>query len=338
MFRNLIFDWSGTLVDDLGPVIEATNAVLTRYDFAPLDRESFRRRFRLPYRDFYQELLPDVALEELEARFRPAFDQAESKVTVLPHAREKLDWCRKMGIRTFVLTSMDPGAFERQLDEFDLRHHFEATYSGVVDKRDLIHHILQSHQLEPTETAFIGDMTHDVETARHGGITSIAVLTGYNHPEVLATARPDITVPDLKVLRSMLEKQRQTQPSPITYTPMHPSPDTIEIRRLQVSTHIGVPDAERAMTQTLWVTLKLIPSQGFNSLADRIDHTIDYQQVAQEIVALASAKPRKLIETLAVEIADHLLREHPLKAIAVTVEKQILPNTDCVAVHLERSR
>lgn len=119
---------------------------------------------------------------------------------------------------------------------------------------------------------------------------------------------------------------------------MPPSPDTIEIRRLQVSTHIGVPDAERATAQHLWVTLKLVPSHGFNGLADRIDHTIDYQAVALEIESLASAKPRQLIETLAVEIADHLLCHHPLKSIAVTVEKQILPNTDCVAVHLERSR
>ena len=38
MFRNLIFDWSGTLVDDLGPVIEATNAVLGKYEIAALDR------------------------------------------------------------------------------------------------------------------------------------------------------------------------------------------------------------------------------------------------------------------------------------------------------------
>lgn len=215
MFRNLIFDWSGTLVDDLGPVIEATNAVLARYRIAPLDRESFRRRFRLPYRDFYQELLPDVPLEELEAHFRPAFDHAESKVTVLPHAREKLERCRQLGIRSFVLTSMDPGAFERQLDEFGLRHHFEATYSGVVDKRELIHHILRTHGLDPAETAFVGDMTHDIETARHGGIASIAVLTGYNHPEVLASARPDITVRDLNILKSMLGSESPTPARPI---------------------------------------------------------------------------------------------------------------------------
>ncbi len=206
MFRNLIFDWSGTLVDDLGPVIEATNAVLEHYGVEPLDRESFRRRFRLPYSEFYQELLPDTPLEELEALFRPAFDGAESSVFVLPHSQNKLEWCREQGIRCFVLTSMDPGAFEKQLDEFNLRHFFEATYSGVVDKRELIHQLLETHALQADETAFVGDMTHDVETARHGGVSSIAVLSGYDHPEILAEVRPDITVHDLDALRSLMER------------------------------------------------------------------------------------------------------------------------------------
>ena len=208
MFRNLIFDWSGTLVDDLGPVIEATNAVLGKYAIAPLDREEFRRAFRLPYQDFYAERLPGIPLEELEVHFRPAFDAAVTPVTVLPHAREKLEWCAALGIRAFVLTSMDTLAFERQMDDFGLRHHFEATYSGVLDKREIIHQILQTHELNPAETAFVGDMTHDVETARHGGISSIAVLTGYNHAEILAAVRPDITVPDLGVLRGLLDRRR----------------------------------------------------------------------------------------------------------------------------------
>ena len=208
MFKNLIFDWSGTLVDDLGPVIEATNAVLGKYEIAPLDRESFRRAFRLPYREFYAELLPEVSLEELEAQFRPAFDAAITPVTVLPHAREKLEWCSALGIRAFVLTSMDTLAFERQMDDFGLRNHFEATYSSVLDKREIIHQILETHGLDPSETAFVGDMTHDVETARHGGISSIAVLTGYNHAEILAAVRPDLTVPDLGVLRNLLDRRR----------------------------------------------------------------------------------------------------------------------------------
>ena len=212
MFRNLIFDWSGTLVDDMGPVIEATNAVLGKYGIAPYDREGFRRGFRLPYREFYAEILPGISLEELESHFRPAFDAAVTPVTVLPHAREKLEWAQARGIRMFVLTSMDADAFLRQLHEFSMQDFFEKTYSGVLDKRDLIDFIIETHGLDREETAFVGDMTHDIETARHGGISSIAVLTGYHHAEVLAAVRPDITVPDLGVLVRMFEKRKAERP------------------------------------------------------------------------------------------------------------------------------
>ena len=336
MFRNLIFDWSGTLVDDLGPVIEATNAVLGRYAVPPLDRESFRRRFRLPYREFYAEMLPHVPLDELEACFRTAFDGALAPVTVLPHAREQLAWCAARGIRTFVLTSMDSPAFERQLDAFALRAQFEATYSGVLDKRELIHRLLATHGLAPEETAFVGDMTHDVETARFGGIASIAVLTGYQHPEILAAVRPDLTVPDLAVLRTLLDRPRR-EARPIATVGAR-SPDTIEIRRLRVATRIGVPDAERATAQTLWLTVRMVPAQAFDGLADEIARTIDYHAVALGLQTLAAARPRRLIETLAVEAADWLLANHPLHSVAVTLEKHILPDTECVAVHLTRSR
>lgn len=114
--------------------------------------------------------------------------------------------------------------------------------------------------------------------------------------------------------------------------------DRIEIRRLKVSAHIGVPDEERAEPQVLLVTVVMTPSQGFDGLADEISRTVDYYAVAQEIGRLAAAKPRKLIETLAVDIADHLLGKHPLKHVAITIEKHILPDTECVAVHIERCR
>ena len=114
--------------------------------------------------------------------------------------------------------------------------------------------------------------------------------------------------------------------------------DTIEIRRLRVSTLIGVPDEERAVSQTLLVTIRMTPSQGFDGLADEISRTVDYHAVSQEIETLAAARPRRLIETLAVDIAGHLLGNHPLVHVAISIEKHILPNTECVAVHLERSR
>ena len=114
--------------------------------------------------------------------------------------------------------------------------------------------------------------------------------------------------------------------------------DTIEIRRLKVVTHIGVPDEERSLPQTLLVSICMEPSQGFAGLADEISRTIDYHAVALEISALAAVRSRRLIETLAVEIADHLLLRHPLKKVGIEIEKHILPDTECVAVRLERER
>jgi dihydroneopterin aldolase len=116
------------------------------------------------------------------------------------------------------------------------------------------------------------------------------------------------------------------------------TPDTIEIRRLQLTTHIGVPDDERAAVQTLLATIRIVPCGGFEGLHDAIENTVDYHAVALELQALASAKPRNLIETLAREIADHLLTNHPVAAVDVTIEKHILPDTECVAVHLRRER
>lgn len=118
---------------------------------------------------------------------------------------------------------------------------------------------------------------------------------------------------------------------------MH-APDSIEIRRLRVLTHIGVPDAERAEPQTLFLTVRMVPSQGFAGLADEISRTVDYHAVAIEIQSLAASKPRHLIETLAVETADGLLRNHPLSQVSVTIEKHILPDTECVAVHVVREK
>lgn len=112
--------------------------------------------------------------------------------------------------------------------------------------------------------------------------------------------------------------------------------DLIEIHRLKVMSHIGVPHDERARPQPLWITVRMTPGQGFDRLADAIERTVDYQQVADQLTTMAAVRPRHLIETLATEAADLLLREHPLAEVWIRIEKQILPNADCVAVEISR--
>jgi dihydroneopterin aldolase len=112
----------------------------------------------------------------------------------------------------------------------------------------------------------------------------------------------------------------------------------IEIRRLRVQTFIGVPDEERSQPQELRVSVVLEVDLPFAAMGDEIGRTLDYAALAGELQALAAARPRRLIETLAADFAAHALGLAGVAAVEVLVEKFILPETDCVAVRLRRER
>ena len=66
MFKNIIFDWSGTLVDDLALTLDASNYVFSQYGKPCMNRDEFRAEFQLPYPDYYARVLPHADLDELE--------------------------------------------------------------------------------------------------------------------------------------------------------------------------------------------------------------------------------------------------------------------------------
>ncbi|MFN0127622.1 MAG: HAD family hydrolase [Verrucomicrobiales bacterium] len=207
---NFIFDWSGTLVDDLPPVVHATNAVLRHCGRPALTRAEFLREFELPFHRFYDRMVPGIPLTSLEPIFHEAFTRSEERATPIPHSHDFLEWCRRQGHRCFVLSAAHPAHLDDQARAFGLDPYFEAIHAGVRDKSERIHHLLDHHQLRPELTAFIGDMTHDIESARHGGVFSVAVLTGYQDLVRLAAVSPDLVVHDLAELRSLLHPMDAT--------------------------------------------------------------------------------------------------------------------------------
>lgn len=114
--------------------------------------------------------------------------------------------------------------------------------------------------------------------------------------------------------------------------------DTVRIKKLLISTHIGVPEEERAEPQELCVSVKMVPQTSFEHLQDDIEKTVDYYQVSLRIKELAAEKPRRLIETLVEEIATMILDEFSVKSVWVDVEKYILSDADHVGVSIVRSR
>ena len=113
-------------------------------------------------------------------------------------------------------------------------------------------------------------------------------------------------------------------------------PDEIRIAGLRLPTHIGVPDEERAAPQTLEADIVIRITTRFDDMADEISATIDYAAVAARLQHLAASKPRRLIETLAAEMAECVLSEFQAADVTVDLRKRILPETDHVAVRVVR--
>jgi phosphoglycolate phosphatase len=206
VIRNIIFDWSGTLVDDLPAVLKASNFVLARAGRPKMSLDEFRAEFSLPFTNFYNRHTPDVPMPQLESWFHSEFKRSQDSVCELPHAREFLEFCRARKLRTFLLSTVHRDHFTVQCRVTGFDKYLDKPYTDVWDKREKIHEILAENNLQPDETMFIGDMEHDVETARHGGIHSCAVLTGYNTLEQLRAAKPDLIVEHLRELREILEQ------------------------------------------------------------------------------------------------------------------------------------
>lgn len=206
MIRNVIFDWSGTLVDDLPAVWKATNHVLLQSQRAEMTLDQFRAEFCLPFTIFYDKHVPHIPLAQLEAWFHAHFREAQHSVCELPHAGQFLQFCRARDLRTFVLSTVHPDYYAIQSGVTGFAQYIERSYVGVWDKRQKIHEILEENRLVADETLFVGDMQHDIDTARHGGIHSCAVLTGYNTLEQLRAAEPDLIVEHLGELRDILEE------------------------------------------------------------------------------------------------------------------------------------
>jgi len=146
MIRNIIFDWSGTLVDDLPAVLAATNAVFQECGVEPLSLHKFRAEFCLPFKHFYDRFVPNVPIAELERSFHSHFRREQDKVAALPHAREFLLFCRQRGLRTFVLSTVHPDYFALQagasgFDQFieqgkveSLREKYGLTAEAALEK------------------------------------------------------------------------------------------------------------------------------------------------------------------------------------------------------------
>lgn len=107
------------------------------------------------------------------------------------------------------------------------------------------------------------------------------------------------------------------------------------IAELEVSCRIGVSEHERAQPRLVWVNIELeleFPQ------TDELEATVDYATLAARVKSFCADRAWKLIETMAVDLAELVLRESPAFQVTIEVRKAALAGARFVAAKVIRNR
>lgn len=113
--------------------------------------------------------------------------------------------------------------------------------------------------------------------------------------------------------------------------------DQIIIEDLEVHYRVGVPDEERIHPQKLLLCVQIDHEFDTAQASDDLSHTIDYGKLTSDLTHFGEGRDWKLIERLANDIAQWILRDFGASRVQVEVRKFIIPNAKFVGVRVSRS-
>jgi dihydroneopterin aldolase len=96
---------------------------------------------------------------------------------------------------------------------------------------------------------------------------------------------------------------------------------TIEITGLSLYTHHGVGTAEREVGQRLVFDLSFDVGDCDATVTDRLEDTIDYADVCQQVALAASERSYNTLEALCSSVADRLIDRYGASAVTVRAAK-----------------
>jgi phosphoglycolate phosphatase len=198
MVTHVLWDWNGTLLDDLDLVIDVMNRLLAAKQLPLLDRPRYRRLFGFPVRDYYTRLglgPEHGTFEEWARDFIDEYDRRARDVPVRPAGRAILGRLRARGLGQLVLSAARTDHLRELVALHDLHPYFDELL-GLDDhyahgKIDAARAWLDRTGLDPAGLLLVGDTLHDHEVASSIGASCVLVADGHHDEARLrATGRP----------------------------------------------------------------------------------------------------------------------------------------------------
>ncbi|MBQ8894903.1 MAG: HAD family hydrolase [Clostridia bacterium] len=191
MISTILWDFNGTVMDDMGASVEAVNAMCSRRGLPRITEEWYTLHLVMPLERFYSSIGFDMEKEVL-ADVSEEFQQecAKHSRPVFPEVLEALEQFRQKGVRQLLFSSLHQDHLIRQAEERGITHYFEEIVGrkdrSLGGKEQAAAAYLKEHGIDPKTVLVVGDLTTDYDMASFVGCPCALIEKGHQHREILS--------------------------------------------------------------------------------------------------------------------------------------------------------
>jgi len=190
--ETILWDWNGTLLDDVDICLTAMNKMLSDRKMAIISRDFYYANFTFPVIRYYEAMGWDFTKEsfsDISLEFMSNYDAIFNSSPLQKNTFETLDYFKKQGYKQIVVSALEHTRLIESLSIHDLDHFFDAAY-GIENilgggKIHLAKKMIEEQKLIPERACMIGDTEHDLEVAQAIGTQCILIAHGHHKIERL---------------------------------------------------------------------------------------------------------------------------------------------------------
>lgn len=202
MIKNIIFDWSGVINDNLDDLHRTVCDMFVSFGGKPITMEEMRKEWEQPYMVFYRKYFPDLTIEEEVAAYKKYYTK-HHRQNIYPGMAKTLKKLKANNIKMAILSSDHPEHLFSDIEKYKLKGVFDRVYCDIHDKAEYLPNILKENSFEKNETIFIGDTAHEIDAGKNAGILTGAVTWGVHSIERLRKEKPDYIFENLAQLEEI---------------------------------------------------------------------------------------------------------------------------------------
>lgn len=185
-YKVLIWDFNGTLIDDIDAALSSVNDMLIRRSLPVINFEQYASYVDTPIIKFYEHIFEDLYsmdFDEIAAEFNEGYENHLKDRAVMANADEVLEYFNGKGKLQTVISATHINKVTKRLAEFGLTDYFDRilAHDNLIaeDKTHLAVKYFAEKGIDPNEAIVIGDCVADFKMAQAIGCDCVLTTQGH---------------------------------------------------------------------------------------------------------------------------------------------------------------